>query len=302
MPLTVGTHSGTFHADDVLAFALLQVYVDRDATVVRTRDPERLATCDVVIDVGGSFDPAARRFDHHQGSYEGPLSSAGMILEWLAEQGQLSASLAAHLRERLVTYVDDVDTGRRAPELDVPCFARIVEAIGNGREGAQADVGFLEAAGVAVLLIEGLHRGWQAVEDARDAVSAAMKVAEQEHRSYMVLDRYYAWKPAYFEAGGADHATDFVLFPSEDGSWKVLAIPPRLGCFEQKRSLPESWAGKLGEELEAATGVAGSMFCHKNRFIAVFRTLDGAVDALTRFGLAEPEFHETPLVAGGARA
>ena len=53
MALTVGTHSGTFHADDVLAFALLRVFVDADAVPVRTRDKDKLDACDVVIDVGG---------------------------------------------------------------------------------------------------------------------------------------------------------------------------------------------------------------------------------------------------------
>lgn len=34
--------------------------------MVRTRDPERLAECDVVVDVGGEYDPERHRYDHHQ--------------------------------------------------------------------------------------------------------------------------------------------------------------------------------------------------------------------------------------------
>ena len=78
MSLSVATHSGPFHADDVLAVALLRVFVDEEATVLRTRDLERIAQADVVVDVGGLYDPAARRFDHHQASYTGSFSSAGM--------------------------------------------------------------------------------------------------------------------------------------------------------------------------------------------------------------------------------
>lgn len=33
---------------------------------IRTRDPAVLDTCDVVVDVGGVYDPAKNRFDHHQ--------------------------------------------------------------------------------------------------------------------------------------------------------------------------------------------------------------------------------------------
>lgn len=38
----------------------------QDAEVVRTRDPELLAECDVVVDVGGEYDPERHRYDHHQ--------------------------------------------------------------------------------------------------------------------------------------------------------------------------------------------------------------------------------------------
>lgn len=38
----------------------------QDAEVVRTRDPQRLAQCNVVVDVGGEYDPERHRYDHHQ--------------------------------------------------------------------------------------------------------------------------------------------------------------------------------------------------------------------------------------------
>ncbi len=287
--MKVGTHSGTFHADDVLAFALIQRFVDSDAEVVRTRDRGLLDTCDIVIDVGGEYSPEAMRFDHHQKSYQGPCSSAGMVLDWLASTARVDPGLADHLRARMVDYVDAVDTGREAPRLDVPCFARIVEALGNCAESAdgQHDA-FLKGAEVARLMLEGLELGYNAVCRAREAVLASMAHAEASGSSVIELDAYYAWKQPYFEAGGASHPTEYVLFPSDDSTWKIVAIPPRLGMFEQKRSLPSSWAGKMNGELEAATGVPGSIFCHKNRFIAVFSTREGAHEALARFDLHQP--------------
>lgn len=38
----------------------------QDAEIVRSRDPAVLAECDVVVDVGGEFDPKRHRYDHHQ--------------------------------------------------------------------------------------------------------------------------------------------------------------------------------------------------------------------------------------------
>ena len=66
-PPTIGTHNGSFHCDEALGVALLRRTQEfADAKVVRSRTPEVLDKCDVVIDVGGVYDPAAKRFDHHQ--------------------------------------------------------------------------------------------------------------------------------------------------------------------------------------------------------------------------------------------
>lgn len=286
LSMKIGTHSGTFHADDVLAVALLRTFLDPDARVVRTRDAAVLAACDVVVDVGGEYDPATRRFDHHQGSYQGPMSSAGMVLGWLEEEGVVSTGLATHLRHRAIDYVDAVDTGRQAPSLDVPCVARIVESIGQGWDTPEEfHAAFMAAVGVGQLLVKGLRSQHERVEEARAVVNASMSDAVEAGRSVVFLPGYFPWKTVYFENGGVDHPTDYVMFPSEDHTWKVVAIPPRPGCFDQKRPLPESWAGKLGDELSAAAGVEGGVFCHKNRFIAVFKTREAAVEALSRFGL-----------------
>ena len=37
-----------------------------DAVIKRTRDQVVLDTCDIVVDVGGIYDPAKHRYDHHQ--------------------------------------------------------------------------------------------------------------------------------------------------------------------------------------------------------------------------------------------
>ncbi|CDR01058.1 unnamed protein product [Oncorhynchus mykiss] len=63
----IGTHNGTFHCDEVLAcFFLHQLPEYKDAEIVRTRDPAELAKCDIVVDVGGEFDPKKHLYDHHQ--------------------------------------------------------------------------------------------------------------------------------------------------------------------------------------------------------------------------------------------
>ena len=123
-------------------------------------------------------------------------------------------------------------------------------------------------------------------DEAREVVRAALADAVSERRRVVLLDRPYPWKKAYFELGGETHPTDFVLFPGE-GDVRVVAAPPTYGSLAQKKPFPEAWAGLEHEELEAVIGIPGAIFCHKNRFIAVFRTFDAARRALESVGLWE---------------
>ena len=281
MPVVVATHSGPFHADDVLAWALLRQFMGEDLELIRTRDAERLKTADVVIDVGGEYDPGRLRFDHHQHSYQGEYSSAGMVLQWLLDSGRILMDLHDELRTQLVSYVDDVDNGRVAPILGVPCFPSLVGSYNLGCKTSEDFLNaFLRAGTVAEGYLHGIASGVAEMAVTFEVVREAMAEAERLERNYLVLEEYVKWKKAYFEMGGETHPTEFVLHPGTDGSWRAVAIPPEAGSFAQKRSLPESWAGLRDEELESETGVPGARFCHKNRFIAVWETREQLERAL----------------------
>ncbi|RAL09272.1 MYG1 family protein [Aspergillus homomorphus CBS 101889] len=83
----IGTHNGHFHADEALAVYLLRLLPTYSASpLIRTRDPAQLATCHTVVDVGGEYDPATNRYDHHQRTFattfpehSTKLSSAGLV-------------------------------------------------------------------------------------------------------------------------------------------------------------------------------------------------------------------------------
>lgn len=286
MPLLIATHHGAFHADDVLAVSLLRAFVDPLAQVVRSRSSQDWERADVVVDVGGVYDPSRRRFDHHQKDYQGPLSAAGMVLMWLEESGQVDPGLAADLRARLVEYVDDVDNGRVEPKPGVPCFASMVQLCNQGAEELEDfDRRFDEAVRIADLLVGGLRSEHQEREEARTVVRAAMDEAEQRQSNLLRLHKYVRWKPAYFSMDGEHHPTEFVIMPGLDGSSRAIAIPPTEGSFGKKRPLPQAWAGLVDEELVQACGVQGARFCHKNCFICVFDTEEHLLEALCAAGL-----------------
>lgn len=67
----IGTHSGTFQADEAMGcWMLLQLPEYRNSKIVRSRDLEVLDGLDIVIDVGGIYDPSKLRYDHHQRGYD----------------------------------------------------------------------------------------------------------------------------------------------------------------------------------------------------------------------------------------
>lgn len=282
MAFVMGTHDGPFHADDVLAAALVRVFFRADAKILRTRDLEHLSEADLVFDVGGVFDPESQRFDHHQRDYQGSRSSAGMVLDWLEQEGHASPAIARLLRAEIVDYVDAVDVGSRSSEEGVPCFSTLVGLLVERADSSDFDFWFARAVEIGKDIIEGIRIGHERSSSASNVVRVAMKEALDAGRRVIFFDEYVKWKPAYFEEGGASHPTDYVLFPGRD-DWRVVTIPASSESRRDKRKLPDEWAGLEGDALSEVVGVPGARFCHKNCFIAVFDNKQAALDALKKW-------------------
>jgi len=66
----IGTHDGRFHCDDVTACYMLKT-MDRfkNHDIVRTRDADKLAQAEIIVDVGGELNVDTLRLDHHQRTF-----------------------------------------------------------------------------------------------------------------------------------------------------------------------------------------------------------------------------------------
>ncbi len=285
--MKVVTHSGKFHADDVLAWSLLRHFHPKreSLSLMRTRDPELIEKADIVFDVGGVYNPTIGRFDHHQNEYDGPLSSAGMVLEWLMESNYLSTAMATVLKQKIVTYVDDVDNGRVEENINVPCFSTLISIYNsNAMDFEGFDEQFHIAHSMASQIIDGIEKKFQLEENSKEAVLREMDRSLKESSRLLEFPQHLSWKSTYFSNNGTGHPSQFIIYPTMYGTWQVTAIPPNEGSFGQKKSFPIEWAGLRNEDLSRVTGVP-SIFCHKNRFIAVFKTREAAITAMTTFGL-----------------
>lgn len=277
---SVGIHDGAFHADEVTSCALLLLFglVDREK-IIRTRDPQKLAECEFVCDVGGEYDPSRRLFDHHQASYQGGLSSAGMVLLYLFEEKVLTEEVYHYLNQTLILGVDAHDNGRSTQEIGVSTFSHIVASFNPVQYDAPPeafDTAFGEALAFALGYLTRTYHRFMYNLACQEYVKEVMERADR----VLFFERELPWVESFFALGGEKHAALFVVMPS-GRQWKLRAIPPddthRMGV---RLPLPEEWAGLLDKELQRVSGIKGAVFCHKGRFTSVWETEADAKEAL----------------------
>lgn len=131
----IGTHSGTFHADESLAVYMLKLLPQfKNAEVIRSRDNAVLEECDVIVDVTGKYD-GVKHFDHHQREFsevfgEGfntKLSSAGLVYK--------------HFGRDVISKVLSVEpTDEVIDEIYLKVYKEFVEAIDANDNGISAYV------------------------------------------------------------------------------------------------------------------------------------------------------------------
>lgn len=276
----LGTHDGSFHADEVTAAALLVVFnrVDRDK-IVRTRDEKLLDACEYVCDVGNIYDPSRKRFDHHQVDYTGQMSSAGMVLLYLWKQEIIDERKYNFLNQSFILGVDAHDTGRVILEPGVATFSQIIaNFVPPDYDAPDTEMrhAFDQALDFVIGHVHRLMERYDYVQQCREVVVKAMS----KRGVALIFDKAMPWMDVFFEMDGEHHPAQFVVMPS-GSHWKLRGIPPNSRDKMGIRSpLPEKWAGLRDEQLQKETGIPGAIFCHKGRFISIWETKDDALAAL----------------------
>ncbi|GBQ29795.1 MYG1 family protein [Gluconacetobacter sacchari] len=318
-PVAALTHSGNFHADETLGYVILHYALaphgdlrgrvlgegpgDR-LTFTRSRVPGRIQAADIVFDVGGVYDPAAGRYDHHMKNKplreDGtPYSAAGLLWKdygraaignMLAEpvDDAMAAAIWQAVDKALILPVDQDDNG--VAKMGRLSLAEIVSTCGaawdtaelhGGEEAARREMaGFADAAGIVARYLAGV------VDRARASLKAADRVlgafARAEDKRILVLETGMPAEKVIFER---DLPVVYVVSPAGGGQWNVKAVPPARGEFGQRVPLPEGWGGLEGRALAEISGVGDAVFAHPARFICGAGSREGAL-AMARRALA----------------
>ncbi len=281
------THDGSFHADDVFAYAVLRAAVPGIA-LERTRDAEAVARADLVFDVGGLFDPQARRFDHHMRDRplreDGtPYSSLGLLWREYGRtavpaflggaEPEVVEAVWRELDGSLVVEIDRTDNGIGVA--GAGHLSSVIEAFNPvWDESGDQNEAFMAAADLAAGILARQCRQAAASERAKSMVFAASRSADDAR--ILVLDRKLPWEKAVFE-GGLDELL-FVVYPNEDlTAWYCRTVPPEPGSFGQRLPLPEAWRGLQNEAFSQAAGIPDGVFCHPGGFIGGARSLASTI-------------------------
>lgn len=287
------THSGGFHADEVLSSVILTRLFPQ-ARLVRSRASEWItpAADRIIYDVGGSYDADLHIFDHHQRGAplreDGrPYSSFGLIWKhfgraYLAASGVPDGNLDtvhASFDQGFVLPVDLVDNGALnlseaglLSGMTLPGLLETLKPVFDDTDPEAEDRTFNTALSIARSFVEARVARSAAKLRAEALVHQAIVDAGQGR--ILELPMGMPFRPAVVKAQ-ADHLL-FVVHPRQQ-DWCVAGIRRADEGFALRADLPAAWAGLTHGDLEAASGVIGASFCHNGRFIAAAKTREAAL-------------------------
>jgi uncharacterized UPF0160 family protein len=267
---TIVTHNGNFHADDVFSIAALKK-VFPSFNLIRTRDLALIEKADIVIDVGGEYNPESGRFDHHQRGGAGerengiPYSSFGLIWQkYGLEICQGNQEVANAVDSGLVSKIDAIDCGHVEGIYNGISLSQTISMFNpTWQEDSHFDTCFDEAVDFALRVLTRFIASANGGISAKDLVAKAIDSAEDPR--VIVLEKYIPWKRTVHAL--SDEAL-YILYPSPSGQWRIQTVPVELGSFEDRKPLPKAWAGLSDDALKEVTGIDDAMFCHNGLFIA----------------------------------
>lgn len=302
------THNGIFHCDEALACGLLKVLPQfRMVGVCRTRDKTLISKGNIVVDVGGMYDPVNNRFDHHQNGFsetfpgrETKLSSAGLVYLHYGKEiiSTLKPSLSPEEVELVYnrvyrSFVEEIDGsdngiepfsgGKRNYCISTSLTLRVASLRPFTDVPEEQNNRFIEAMVLTMTeFYECLNSQVCEWLPARTTVRKAILDASKIHESGAIirLDRFIQWKSHIKEIEeefGIQNKLQFCLFPQGD-IWIVQAMPSDNDADMFGIRNPLKWKGLEGDVLCSASGISNSIFVHGSGFMGSNKTYDGALN------------------------
>ncbi len=269
--IRLGTHNGIFHRDEVIAISILKiVYEDCKTAIIRSRNINKLNTCDVVVDVGGGD------LDHHIKGFnrrrENGILYASAGLTWKKYGKEVITKLNSELNETeinnifgaidedIIVPVDNDDNGVSG----IHRFSFVENMLPVWNQEIDFDNSFLETVEICEKILRKIIHEYISKELVKEDFCERVynHIAEIPNQIYPWLNEAINYNDNHTEK------VYFVIFPYPDGGWAAQCVPPKDNKMGQLKPFPKSWSGLTGSSLEIESGVAGAILCHNFRFFA----------------------------------
>lgn len=293
------THNGSFHADDIFACAAISMMLEKNKQsfkIFRTRDKDTIEAGDYVFDVGGVYSARKNRFDHHQLGGAGKrangieYSSFGLVWKKFGIEICGAKKTADLIDQRLASPIDAEDNGidlyKSNFENVLPYTVNDVLSIFSktALEDTDKDEQFLKAVAWAK---EILQREVKKANDQKEIKKIIQGFYKKSRDKRLVVierpkvSRYEVWDALQ------DFPEPLFIVYGDYENWASVAMRKEINSFQNRKNFPKSWAGLREKNLQKITGVADSIFCHRNLFLVVAKTKEGATK-LAELALLEP--------------
>lgn len=293
--VSIGTHSGIFHSDDVVAIAILDIAFDaKEILIVRSRDEIELSQTTLNVDIGGG------KFDHHMKGFNqkrptGEIyASAGLIWKEYAKEAIKNIRIANNLNymifseEELNSIIDTIDRDLIIPvdledngiAVSPHTFSFISSFLPSWTETANYNAAFEK---VEILVCQILKA--KIKEEIIKIISQKVirdKLAVASLKSSEILElpaQTFPWKTDIINFNKENNnQIKFVIFPYTTSCWAAQSVPPSLEEeFKQLVPFPKSWAGLTFDDLAKVSKVHDALFCHNNLFFVRADTKESVI-------------------------
>lgn len=260
------THNGTFHADEVVAVALLQIYAIVDPAnfeIIRTRDIEVINQGDIVLDVGGILDLDRKRFDHHQ-IKEGKISTAGIVWHWIK---QLTNEENVEI-DRFINAIDKHDCGiEKMPDFS---FAHIIAEYNdlNVLDDDKQQIAFNAAVNIAATFITSLKAKPSQLQEAAKIIASSQVISIGKNKILQLSEYAPNWMALIHGSGQYSDITHVIWFVKQKNQWCIQIPAINVNSFVLAHP-------KLAADENA-------LFIHQNGFLGVYESKDAILNMLNQ--------------------
>lgn len=286
MTVSIYTHNGAAHADEVIACAILK-FIYPTAEIIRTRDAgvikqAALDDTSFLLDIGLQYNPKKRLFDHHQPRGAGyrdeinerwPYATAGLV--WMHYGAQAVKVLHPELSESgiqeivrfidmsILRYVDGVDCGQRFTSSG-PSLSSVIASFNNpGNKGSNPDSAFE----LMLMLSSSLLTNYISRQVNKISARSIVRASPREFDGQVLkLDVCVPWADVVINEMPE---VLMVIYPVGDGPERYWQMRAALdGNRLPRMTFPHAWRGLEGMGLVQEAQTETAKFCHRAGHLA----------------------------------